>query len=189
MVYNLVWVRFRTSALLTFINSRVKVFNFYLIELVFNFMTFIAYTFKLKPFKIFFILNIHGKHFRSFRKLLSTWCDFFPSSVEFWCPFPILNYHRLAWETALKQEVWWLESFDRNQVLCGSICLVCIYLGRDRSAHCSGNPFVLQLCLWAIPGKKEEATRSASVLVSFGPHPKEDLLMQKSSYRIFGHLQ
>lgn len=37
---------------------------------------------------------------------------FFPSSVEFWCPFPMLNYRRLAWETAQKQEVWWLESFD-----------------------------------------------------------------------------
>ena len=113
----------------------------------------------------------------------------FPSGAEFWCPFPMLNYHRLAWEAVLKQEVWWLESFDRNQVLCGSTCSVCVHLDRDRSAHRSGNPFVLRLCLSAIPGDKEEAARSVSVLGSFCPHPKEDLLMQKSSCGAFGHLQ
>lgn len=38
MVYVLLQVRFRTSASLIFINSGVKVFNFYLIELAFNFI-------------------------------------------------------------------------------------------------------------------------------------------------------
>lgn len=69
-------------------------------------------------------------------------------------------------------------------MLCGSICLV------ETEQHTAVEIHLCYNCVFGVfLAKKEEAARSVSVLGSFGPHPKEHLLTQKSSCRAFGHLQ